>query len=266
MSLKISIVTPTRNYLRFLPDAVESVLSQSYPNKELIVIDACSSDGTVEYLESQKREHPDNFRFLSEADRGQSDGINKGFQLASGEIIGWLNSDDRYLPGVFEIVAKFFEAHPEVDALYADFYFTDDSLNRIRPIYGNIPIRWLSLFYCYIASTTFFFRRRIIEEGNLLDTNYRISMDKEYFARLLHKGYRFHYMHQFFAEFRKHGGNISLPNFRRSPEMTKEALAILHTHLGLKLPWSPAERILYAFIHLLIKPLRLVIRGRERFQ
>ena len=257
MPPKISIVTPSRNAKSFLKDSLKSVQDQGYAETEHIVIDADSSDGTKELLEEQP-----NVRWISEPDQGQSDALNKGFRLASGEILGWLNADDRYLPGTFAKVAALFENDPSLDAVYSNFYFTDLNFHRIRPIYSNRPISWLSLFYCYIPSTTFFVRRRVIEEGNFLDTSYSIVMDKEFFSRLLKKGYRFRYVNDFFAEFRIHGQNVSLPGGRRNPRMTEESLRMLHERLGGKLPWTSVEIVLYAFIHLLIKPIRLCIRGR----
>ncbi len=97
---KISIVTPSYNSAEFIEDCIQSVLKQNYPNFEHIIIDGGSTDGTVEIL----KKYP-HLKWISEPDEGQSDALNKGFKKAEGDIIGWLNSDDVYLPGTFNKVA-----------------------------------------------------------------------------------------------------------------------------------------------------------------
>src|SRR5690242_19457333 len=97
----VSIVTPSLNQARWLREAIESVRAQDYPHVEHVVVDGGSTDGTLEIL----REY-DHLRWVSEPDRGQSHALNKGFQLATGEIFGWLNADDAYPPiAVSEAVA-----------------------------------------------------------------------------------------------------------------------------------------------------------------
>src|ERR1700756_3819113 len=93
--LKISIVTPSFNQASFLKEALESVARQNYPAVEHIVVDGGSTDGSVELLKAYSgRNGWAHLRWISEPDEGQSDALNKGFKMASGEIIGWLNSDD----------------------------------------------------------------------------------------------------------------------------------------------------------------------------
>ena len=89
----VSFVTPSYNTLKYIKDTINSIHSQSYPNLQHIIMDGGSNDGTVEYVRSL-----DNITFISEKDRGQSNAINKAFDLCEGEIIGWLNSDDTSNP------------------------------------------------------------------------------------------------------------------------------------------------------------------------
>lgn len=100
---KISIVTPSYNQGEFIEETIRSVLLQGYPNLEYIIIDGGSTDGSVEIIKKYKKHFT---YWVSEADRGQSHAINKGFKHATGELFGWLNSDDYYLPGALAAVAK----------------------------------------------------------------------------------------------------------------------------------------------------------------
>jgi len=101
---KITIVTPSFNQGNFIDENIQSVLTQNYPNFEHIIIDGGSIDGTVDIL--KKYSH---LKWVSEPDRGQASALNKGFRMATGDVIGWLNSDDSYLPGTFEVVARAFD-------------------------------------------------------------------------------------------------------------------------------------------------------------
>src|SRR6266481_7579947 len=108
-SPKISIVTPTFNQAAFIEEALLSVKEQHYENVEHIVIDGASTDGTVELLRRYCGQPGwEHLRWISEPDRGQSDALNKGCQLITGDIVGWLNSDDRYRPRCFAEVVEAF--------------------------------------------------------------------------------------------------------------------------------------------------------------
>ena len=100
---KFSIVTTVYNGEKYIEKCILSVMSQSYKNYEHIIVDAGSTDGTIDII--KKYENKYNMRWISEKDEGMYDGINKGFKLATGDIYAWLNSDDEYLPHAFETVA-----------------------------------------------------------------------------------------------------------------------------------------------------------------
>lgn len=206
-SLKISIITPSFMQGPFIAEAVESVLGQGYGCYEHIIFDNCSSDGTLDIL----KRYPQ-VRTIVEPDQGQSDALNKGFRAAAGDIVGWLNADDRYLPGCFEEVAGFFERHPQCDVLYGDYRWINEAgrvLQQRREIdFDLFILKYLHVLY--IPSTATFFRRRILQEGNWLDPGYRYAMDYDFFLRLALKGYRFSHIRKFLADFRWHAGNKSL--------------------------------------------------------
>jgi glycosyltransferase involved in cell wall biosynthesis len=201
----ISIVTPSFNQASFIGEALDSVRLQKAANYEHLVIDGMSTDGTVDLLRKQaKYSTRQNMFWSSERDRGQSEALNKGFRQAKGEIIGWLNSDDRYRPGCFEYIVQAFEDNPEVDIFYGD-YLMVDAVGKVLRIRREIEFNAFVLLYhriLYIPTTATFFRRRVFEEGNWLDETLQYAMDLEFFIRLSKRGYRFKHIPQILADFR----------------------------------------------------------------
>jgi len=113
-SPKFSIVTPSYNQGNYIEQTISSVIEQGYPELEYLVMDGGSTDGTKNVLETYDSEI---HYWVSEPDKGQADAIFRGFERASGEIIGWLNSDDFLLPDALEKVGAFFAANPDVDCV-----------------------------------------------------------------------------------------------------------------------------------------------------
>ncbi|HUK42929.1 MAG TPA: glycosyltransferase family 2 protein [Candidatus Bathyarchaeia archaeon] len=207
----ISVITPSYNTATFIEDAMLSVARQSGVTVEHIVIDGASTDATLEIV----KRHPQ-VQWISESDRGQSDAINKGFLRASGDLVGWLNADDYYLPGALEAVARAARDYPEADVFYGDCVFVNGEGTIVRSkVEHEFDPTVLLYFGCYIPSTSTFFRREVIDSGLLLDCDYRVCMDFEYFARLAAAGRRFHYLPRVLAAFRWHGSNVSLLNAQR---------------------------------------------------
>ena len=206
-SLKLTVVTPSFNQSAYIEEALLSVKGQNYPALQHIVIDGASTDTTVEtlarYASTPGWEH---LGWISEPDAGQSHALNKGFKMATGDIIGWLNSDDRYRPGCFETIGAAFQEHPEVDLVYGDYTWIDEK-GCVWQVRREIEFsRFILLHHrvLYIPSTATFFRRRILDEGNLIDIRYHYAMDYEFFVRLAEKGYRFKHIPHLLADFRWH--------------------------------------------------------------
>jgi glycosyltransferase involved in cell wall biosynthesis len=201
----VSIVTPSFNQARFIEEALGSVRSQSYQRVEHLIVDGMSTDGTVDLL----RQLPTTdslvrMSWVTERDSGQSEAVNKGFKLAKGEIIGWLNSDDRYRSDCFDHVVQAFEDNPEIDIIYGDYMLVDEA-GRPLEIKREIDFSRFILLYhrvLYIPTTATFFRRRIFDEGNFLDESLQYAMDLEFFIRLSNRGYRFKHIPKIFADFR----------------------------------------------------------------
>jgi glycosyltransferase involved in cell wall biosynthesis len=204
---KISIVTPSFNQGRFIGEAIESVRSQGYEDVEHLILDGGSTDETVALLQSLNGDDDSRrIRWESGPDGGQSDALNRGFHAATGDIIGWLNSDDRYRADCFAHVARAFEDNPDADIIYGDYTFMDEdgTLLRIRREIEFSPFILLYHRVLYIATTATFFRRRIFEEGNWLNQDLHYAMDYEFFLRLAAAGYRIQHIPQVLADFRLH--------------------------------------------------------------
>jgi len=210
----LSVVTPSYNAAEFIEDAILSVARQQGVAVEHIVVDGASTDTTLQIL----KRYP-GVQCISERDNGQSDAINKGFLRATGDLVGWLNADDYYLPAGLEAIARAAREHSQADVIYGDCVFVDREGKILRSkVEHEFDRSVLMHFGCYIPSTSTFFRRRLVDKGVLLDCDYRVCMDFEYFARLAHAGFRFHYVPRVVAAFRWHDSNVSAMNLERRAE------------------------------------------------
>lgn len=248
----ISIVTPSFNQARFINETLASVQSQSYRNYEHIIIDGMSTDGTVEILRNRFPNDQTNVLWISEPDNGQSEALNKGFRLAKGEIIGWLNSDDCYRPSCFEHVARAFKDYPEVDIVYGDYFLIDES-SKLLALRREINFDAFILLYhrvLYIPTTTTFFRRRIFDENNWLDEKLHYAMDLEFFVRLSSHGYRFKHISKILADFRLQptSKTCTFPDRQRAEH--RRIVATISPLLG-NLPSPYLEEIVLFFLQLL---------------
>jgi glycosyltransferase involved in cell wall biosynthesis len=224
--MKISIITPSFNQGQFIEDAILSVISQQYDHFEHIVIDNCSADNTIEIL--NKYPH---IKYISEPDRGQSDALNKGFRMATGDIIGWLNCDDFYLPGTFKTVARELE-NPDLYGVYSDLKFCDIDKNIIQHYTSNRPSKFLSLFHTYISSEAFFFKRKIIDDRIKVADGLHYCMDQEFVASILYHNYKLKYFRDCFAVFRWQGQNKSSHTPEVKKRRTIEGIEIFNRYNG----------------------------------
>ncbi len=173
---------PSYRHASFIRRSILSVLNQNLPGTELIVIDGGSTDGTAGILEEYRH---DLAYCVSEPDRGQSDALNKGFRHVTGDIVGWLNSDDLYLPGAFRHAAELFHRHPEVQVVYGDWY-TIDVHDRIRERFLSLsPSRRQLItegFFC--NAQAMFWRRSLHEKLGEFDLRLHYTMDYDLMLRM----------------------------------------------------------------------------------
>ena len=180
----VTIVTPSYNQARFLEATLRSVLEQDYPNIEYLVVDGASTDGSVEII----RRYADRLTWwVSEKDSGQSEAINKGFRKARGEFVGWLNSDDIYLPGAVSAAVTVFQSHPEVGLIYGDAMAVDTDGKPFNLMHAHQYTLVDLMAFNIICQPAAFMRRSVLEDVHYLDPSYQLLMDNLLWMRMAQK-------------------------------------------------------------------------------
>jgi glycosyltransferase len=221
--MKISIITITYNSAKTLQRALDSVQSQTYKDVEHILVDGASTDGTLAMIEAYAQKH-ENVRYLSEPDTGIYNAINKGIRMATGDVIGFLHSDDVfYSPDSLELVHQaFVVAH--ADVTYADLqYCSGDKVIR----------RWLSnafdpesLKYGWMPPhPTMYCRKEVYQRVGEYDESLRISADYDMVLRIFNAGYRLYYIPEVLVNMQV--GGASNRNFRARMAKTQEDFKVL---------------------------------------
>jgi len=183
--MKISIITVVWNNKETIKDAIDSVLEQTCKNIEYIIVDGASTDGTVEIVQSYGDKIS---KFVSESDHGLYDAMNKGLKLATGDVVGILNSDDFYVDQfVIEKIVKVFQ-EKKVESVFADLvYVKPTDLNKVVRHYDSsrcLPKNFKKALYP--AHPTFFVKKEIYEKYGYFKTNYKIAADFDLMARFLY--------------------------------------------------------------------------------
>jgi glycosyltransferase involved in cell wall biosynthesis len=207
---KISIITPSYNQGEYIEETILSIINQNYPNLQYIVVDGNSSDTTHEVLEKYKL-HIDHL--IIEPDNGQTEALNKGFRLANGELISWLNSDDMYGPGSLhavalkwlenetDLIAGFCTEHSERELLLINKPAATNADFNV-PALGRIFEYWLKGYFFY--QPELFFSKRILDEAGLLDESLYYAMDYDLWVRFAKAGATMETISWPIAFFRKH--------------------------------------------------------------
>ena len=184
--MKISLITPTYNSAKTIARTIDSVEAQNYPNLEYIIIDGASQDDTLNIIASYQSRI--NIKVVSESDKGLYDAMNKGVRLASGEIIGILNSDDLFFDdNVLNLVAESFLDN-ETDIVYGDIKYFSGNIDKIKRywktgIYSEAKLAngWI------IPHPALFVRKEVYEKAGLYRDDFKIAADYEFILRILKK-------------------------------------------------------------------------------
>ena len=248
--MRISIITSVFNNKETIAEAIESVFSQTYNNIEYIVVDGASTDGTVDII----KKHEDKITiFVSEPDKGIYDGLNKGVALATGNVIGFLHSDD-----LFEdkhVVAKIAEAFKvsDADSIYGDLTYVskEDTSNVIRFwksglfTMGKLKRGWMP------PQPTFYVKREIYEKYGAFDTSFKIAADYDSILRFLGKEHiSTHYIPEVLVKMRV--GGASNKSIKNLIQKSKEDLRAMKNngvgHVG-SLFVKNASKVKQFFVH-----------------
>ncbi|MBE2182635.1 MAG: glycosyltransferase [Anaerolineae bacterium] len=222
----VSIITPSFNQAGFIEATIESVLTQDYPNIEYLVIDGGSTDGTLDIL----RRYEGRLKWISERDQGQADAINKGMSRATGQILGWLNSDDLYVPGAIRSVVETFTRQPEAMFVYGDAEAIDEHDNSYgtRIHVHQTDADELIQMGDPIVQPASFWRAEVWQTCGELDLSLHYTLDYEYWMRVA-KRYPLTYIPVILAKERLYAG---AKTFKGAIERVDELEAVARRHGG----------------------------------
>ncbi|QWD74388.1 glycosyltransferase [Polynucleobacter sp. TSB-Sco08W16] len=215
----ISIVTPSFNQAPYLEKTIQSVLHQNYPNLEYVIIDGGSTDGSVEIIQKYSE---DLHYWISEPDTGHANALNKGFEKTSGEIMGWLNSDDMYFPGCFNTISEIFDKYPNVNWIsgLTSAWNNVGSVINVQGSQKNIFDFLLGRFGWIQQESTFWRRSIWNKAGAKMDESTKLAIDGELWTRF--------FLHdQLYSVFSTLGGyRVTGSNraFSNSDETVKETI------------------------------------------
>lgn len=186
--MKISLVTVTYNSAKTLRDTIDSVLFQSYSDIEYIIVDGFSTDDTVNIIHIYEPQFKDRMKWISEPDNGLYDAMNKGFSMATGDIVGIINSDDLLSePTAIEEIVSCFKSEPTTDCVYADLYYVaQNDTSKIVRYWKSGKQRNFSKGW-HPAHPTFYVKREVYSRCGMFDLSFKLAADFELMLRLIEK-------------------------------------------------------------------------------
>lgn len=215
----VSIITPSFNQAAFLEQTIQSVLNQNYSQIEYIVIDGGSTDGSVDII----KKYQDHLTWwVSEPDEGQADAINKGLNHARGQIVGWLNSDDYYLPGAIKDAVSILTHQPDLGMVFGDAITIDQegkTLNKL--VFGDWGLKELMAFRI-ICQPAVFMRDNYLKHAGGLEKTYQYLLDHQLWIRIAQQAPILH-APRFWAAARHH---LGAKNVLEAGEFGQEVLRI----------------------------------------
>lgn len=217
---RITVVTPSYNQAAFLRATIESVLGQGYPNLEYFIIDGGSTDGSVEII----RHYEDRLDgWVSEKDAGQADAIAKGFDRASGELLGWLNSDDVLFPGALFAIAQAYRQSPNACIFTGGVAVSESADGAIAHCLAARRVGWCARYFILpISQPGTFYNARDYRAVGGIRSDLHIHLDPELHYRLLRHRPEMVPIHQLVALFRKHDNSKSCLKYSEGENLPKQ--------------------------------------------
>lgn len=223
----VTVITPTYNQGEFIEETIKSVVLQTYKNIEYIIIDNQSDDATEQIIKRYMTQYR-NIHYIREKDSGQADALNKGFDLAKGSIVCWLNSDDYYFENsVIEKIVKIFNEKEDIDVIYGNGYCCDKHGNILYPHMINtkhLSLKYLNIL-CPILQPSSFWRTN----DTRLKNEYPYGFDWVFFRELFINGLKFFYFNEYLSIYRMYDSNkTGADNWKRR----KELYSVVRNNLG----------------------------------
>lgn len=233
----VSIVTPSYNQGQFIEDTIKSVLSQEGDFYiDYIIMDGGSEDNSLEIIKEYEQLLKDGrwtircrgikYRWVNKKDRGQSDAVNRGWAMAEGGILGWLNSDDTLLPEALKEAVGLFTQNPETAIVYGEGYYIDEKGSIISRFNTDRSAKKLLLEINYILQPTVFLHKRVFDRIGMLDESLHYCMDYDLWIRASRE-FDFAYINKYLATFRIYKGSKNMSNW---VNLSKEEIMLLKRH------------------------------------
>ena len=214
----VSVLTPVLNANKYIRQCIESVLEQTYTNIEHVFADGGSTDGTLETLAAYQENYPERIRFLSSPDKGVGSALKKAYKICKGDILGWIDSDDKYNSDAVETGVKFFQLNPDAHFVYGRC----NIINANSEVVGCFVIKdfdkdeWLNIWHYMVFCATFF-RREVIEKVGFVND---LGNDLDFYLRV-NKHFRMHRIEKTLTNWRLHQDSISLKRTTREHRIRK---------------------------------------------
>lgn len=219
--MKISIITVCFNSEKTIKDTLESVLKQTYTNYEYLIIDGKSSDNTLSILKKYESKFQGKMRVISEKDNGLFDAMNKGIKLATGDIIGIINSDDILAhKKVFQTIVENIEHY---DGVYSNLLMLDENLDKPYRLFQSKKVskKW----GWHMPHPTLYLKKEVYKKFGTFDLNYKISADLDFMLRIIHSKVKLKYINDYFVLMRV--GGTSTKGLKGYYENFKESYQVL---------------------------------------
>lgn len=209
--MRITVVTPSYNQCQFLEETIESVLSQGIQDLEYIIMDGGSTDGSVEIIKKYAKHLA---YWQSQKDGGQTHAINAGFARATGDVLCWLNSDDRYMPGALALAEREFSADPRLQLLYGDYILSYPGDREVLKPKISFDFNICLHAYLMIPQASSFWTASLFRKIGGLNPEFQFAFDYDFFLRagyeLRNQPASIKHVHQYLSKFRVHDASKSV--------------------------------------------------------